>query len=487
MIRLCVDELQKATGAQVVCGSGQVELHGVCTDTRVLSKGVLFVALSGPNFDGNQFAQAAIAKGASALLLGGDLAELEVLRRELPSDVALLHHPDPRRALSDLGAWHRSRLNIPVIGVTGSCGKTTTKNMLVELLSNVRRVVGSPSSFNNDIGVPHTLFLADEETEVLVVEMGTNHPGEIAGLCRTARPNAAILTNIGASHLEGLHSVEGVAREKGDLIACLPQSGFMVLGADCPWTAQMRSLSAARATTFSVDGEGDLNATNVWFHAAGTTFRLNGHEVTFPLLGLHNVQNLLAALAACLGVGVKLEEILPFVSELSGSRRRLEKKTVGALTLLDDTYNANPESANASVRVLAGFHGHGRRVFVLGDMLELGDLAAELHHGVGQKVAEAGIDLLIVVGELTRATAAGAREGGLPKEHIVHYPTLESALVEIPELVKDGDIVLVKGSRAMGLERLVAQLMTSHSDSHRELAGSGDSQNNSGGQSGADL
>jgi UDP-N-acetylmuramoyl-tripeptide--D-alanyl-D-alanine ligase len=458
VIRLSVDDLTKATGAQLIAGQPTRQLHGVSTDTRSMQSDVLFVALSGPNFDGNQFAQAAIAGGAGALLLGGDLESVEALRSEVPEDVALLHHGDPRRALSDLGAWHRSRLNIPVIGVTGSCGKTTTKNILVELLSSVRRVVGSPSSFNNDIGVPHTIFLADEETEVLVIEMGTNHPGEISALCRTARPIGAILTNIGAAHLEGLLSIEGVAKEKGDLIACLPEAGFAVLEADSPWTPQMRALAAAPVITFSVDGGGDLNATDVWFHAAGTTFRLGGREVTFPLLGLHNVQNLLAALAACQGLGIPAEEILPFVSELSSGRRRLEKKTVGELTLLDDTYNANPESAKANVRVLAGIHGHERRVIVLGDMLELGELAAELHHDLGSSVAEAGIDKLFLVGELTRATAAGAREGGLAKENIVHFANLDEALVEIPGQLRDGDLVLVKGSRAMGLERLVTRL-----------------------------
>lgn len=470
MIRFTVDDLRKATGAELLHGDAMRPLHGVCTDTRTLTADSLFVALSGPNFDGNQFAQAALEGGAGALLLCGAAEDHAALLCDVPAGVAILCHNDSRRALADLGAWHRSRLDIPVVGVTGSCGKTTTKNILVELLSAVRKVVGSPSSFNNDIGVPHTLFLADEETEVLIVEMGTNHPGEISGLCRMARPNGAILTNIGASHLEGLHSIEGVAREKGDLIACLPPSGFAVLGADCRWTPRMRALTGSRVLTFSVDGEGDLNATDVWFHAAGTTFRLEGQEVTFPMLGLHNLQNLLSALAVCRGLGVQLEELLPHVSTLSGGHRRLEQKVFGGVTLLDDTYNANPESAKASVRVLAGIHGHERRILVLGDMLELGDLAAELHHEVGVHAARAGIDALYLVGELTRATAAGALEGGLAAERIVHYPSLAPALVEIPDELRDGDLVLIKGSRAMGLERLVAAIERSREQTNSDLA-----------------
>jgi UDP-N-acetylmuramoyl-tripeptide--D-alanyl-D-alanine ligase len=220
----------------------------------------------------------------------------------------------------------------------------------------------------------------------------------------------------------------------------------------------LRNSTAARVLTFSVEGDGDLDASDVWFHSAGTTFKLDGHEVTSPLLGLHNLQNLLAALAACRGAGVPLEGVLPRVSALSGARRRLEKKAVGGMTLLDDTYNANPESAKASVRVLAGIHGHRRRILVLGDMLELGGLAAELHHAVGVHAAQNGLDLLVLIGELTRATAAGALEGGLCAERIVHFAGLEEALVEIQDILADGDLVLVKGSRLMGLERIVTTL-----------------------------
>ncbi len=458
MIRLELAELPACTGAEELRRGRASSFSGVSTDTRTLEAGALFVALSGPNFDGNRFAAAAAERGASGVMLAGSAESLQPYLAELPEELAVYRHDDPRRALSDLASYHRSRLELPVVGVTGSCGKTTTKNILIELLSTVRRAVGSPNSFNNDIGVPHTLFLSDETTEVLVVEMGTNHPGEIAGLCRTSRPNGAIVTNIGASHLEGLLTVEGVALEKGELVACLPRQGFCVLNADCRFTPQLRSMTSARVITFSVDGDGDFNATDVWFHSGGTTFKLGEREVTFPLLGLHNVQNLLAALAACEGMGISLESVLPNVSRLSSSRRRMELKQLGPLSVFDDTYNANPESARASVRVLAGMHGYSRRVLVLGDMLELGDREAELHHAVGMLAAEARLDLCILVGELTRATAAGALEGGIAPEAIHHFPDVQAALEEIPELLRAGDLVLVKGSRRVGLERLVSVL-----------------------------
>jgi len=454
-----LQDVLDATGAVLVRGGSHVRMRGVSTDTRTLRAGELFLSLSGPNFDGNRFAAAAAERGAAGLLLRRETSVALELAR-VPDGTAVALHDSPARALADLAAWHRRRLDLPVIGITGSCGKTTTKNILLELLQDRARTVGSPASFNNAIGVPHTLLLADERTEVLVVEMGTSHPGEIASLCRMARPTAGIITNVGASHLEGLGSIAGVAREKGDLAASLPESGYCVLNADCRWTPELRELTAARILTFSVDGTGDLNATNVWFHPGGTTFCLNGeHEVTSPLLGLHTVQNLLAALAACVGLGIEPEEVLPAVSRLRAGRRRMERIEVGGLTLFDDSYNANPQSARASVRVLAGLHGHARRVLVLGEMLELGEFAAELHHEIGVLAAEAGVDSLLLLGELTQATAAGAVEGGLPLERILHFPEVEDGLEVIPGLLRDGDVVLIKGSRSTGLDRLVNRIM----------------------------
>ncbi len=459
-MRLCqIQDIVDSTGARLARGDSLREIRGVSTDTRSLAADDFFFALSGPNFDGNRFAVQAVERGAAGLMLKDDDGASPSIVGELPRDMPVLLHRCPRTALSELALWHRRRLAAPVIGITGSCGKTSTKNILIALLTTRARVVGSPNSFNNDIGVPHTLFLANEGTQALVVEMGTNHPGEIAGLCRTSRPTAGIITNIGAAHLEGLRSVAGIAEEKGALAKSLPPDGFCVLNADCRWTPTLREMTPARVITFSVDGEGDLNATDVWFHPGGTTFRLEGREVTSPLLGLHNVQNLLAALAACRGLGQSLDDVLPAVSRLAPTRRRMERLQAGPWTIIDDSYNANPESARASVRVLAGLHGHKRRVLVLGDMLELGGLAAEMHYAIGREAAAAGLDLIVLVGELTRATAAGALAGGLPLEQVVHVESTEEAIGRVPDLLCEGDVVLVKGSRRTGLDRLVTHLV----------------------------
>jgi UDP-N-acetylmuramoyl-tripeptide--D-alanyl-D-alanine ligase len=460
-MRLRLLDVLDSTGAELVRGDAGATVSGVSTDTREIAPGSLYVALAGPRFDGNLFAKEALEKGAGALLLRSEQDVPASLPERLPNGRPVALHIDPRRALVDLAAWHRARVTAPVIGVTGSSGKTTTKDVLTQLLSAHRSVIGSPRSFNNDIGVPLTLLLADEGTEALVVEIGTNSPGEIAALCRVAaRPTAGIVTNIGAAHLEGLGSLEGVAREKGDLAAAVPADGFVVLNADCRFSRQIASMTAARVITFSVEGEGDLNAHDLVFHAAGTTFRLNGHEVTSPLLGTHNVSNLLAALAACTGLGVPLDEVLPVVQHLAGGHQRMERHALpGGSLVLDDTWNSNPDSARAAVRVLAGLHGHRRRVLILGDMLELGRHAAEMHHEVGLAAAEADLDLVVLVGELAVAAAAGAMDGGLPAERVLHLPDAAAAIERVPSLVEAGDVVLVKASRGLRLERVVQRVV----------------------------
>ncbi len=458
MRRVTVRAVADAAGAAIVRGDASALLQGFSTDTRALREGELFVALQGHNFDGNRFARQALEAGAGALLLRGTLADAPAFA-QLPGAAPVLLHPEPRRALGDLGAWHRSHYQVPVIGITGSCGKTTTKNIAAELLARRLRVVASPSSFNNDVGVPHTLLLGDEATECFVVEIGTNHQGEIAALCRIARPTAGVITNVGASHLEGLGSLEGVAREKGDLAASIPRDGFVVLNADGRFFSELAARSSARILSFTTSGsDADLAAEDIVFHSGGTTFRLDGSEVTSPLLGIHNVQNLLAALCVCTGLGYPLEDVLPGVSTLRGGAQRMERIELGGLTLFDDSYNSNPESSRAAVRFLAGVHGHERRVLVLGDMLELGELAAELHHALGREAARAGIDLVVLVGELARAAAAGALEGGLPASAVLHLPTTADAEREVPALLTDGDVVLVKGSRGMALERVVRSI-----------------------------
>ena len=435
------------------------ELCRVSTDTRTLVQGDLFVALSGPNHDGNDFASRAVQAGAGALVL----REAEDLK--LPAgEVPVVLCADPRLALSQLAAWHRSRLQIPVVGITGSCGKTTTKNMLASLLGGYRRVVSSPASYNNDIGVPHTLFGAGASCEILVVEMGTNAPREIEALCRTAQPNGAIVTNVGASHLAGLGSEEGVALEKGALPASIGPEGWVVLNADSAWSDTLRARTAARVLTFGIEHAADVRASDLHFEGEQTTFQLDvplvgiSCQVRLPMLGQHAVANLLAALAACVGLGEDLHRVLEQVGTLRDGRGRMQRRQVGDLTLIDDSYNANPHSARAAVRVLMGIPA-SRRVLVLGDMHELGAVSAKEHRALGEFAARAKVEQLVTIGTEALDIATGAGLAGMPTFSVRHFPSVERASEAIHEFVGAGDVVLVKGSRAVGLEDLVQRIV----------------------------
>ncbi|MBM3977682.1 MAG: UDP-N-acetylmuramoyl-tripeptide--D-alanyl-D-alanine ligase, partial [Planctomycetes bacterium] len=410
MSSFTLDEIRRATGAVLWHGRAEARVRGVSTDSRTLPRESLYVALRGANFDGNAFAADACASGAAALLLRAENGQAP---RDLPDGVPVLLHADPQRALLALADFHRRRLKCPVIAITGSAGKTTTKNMLQALLEPSLRVVASEKSFNNDIGVPLTLLRADETTEVLIVEVGTNAPGEIAALAAVVRPSVSIVTGIGHAHLEKLGSLEGVAREKAALLAALPSDGLAVLNADCRQLPILRAALRSRVITCSVQGDADLVARELLFHGAGSSFRLGPLRVTLPLLGTHNVSNLLLAIAACQALGLGLDELLPRIACLQGGKQRLERHELAGITLIDDAYNANPESMRAAVRVLEGLHGYRRRVFVLGDMLELGPSSAELHHALGAEIASRSVDLLVLVGELARAAGAGALEAGL--------------------------------------------------------------------------
>jgi UDP-N-acetylmuramoyl-tripeptide--D-alanyl-D-alanine ligase len=467
MSAFLIEDIVAATGGELLFGDPRAACCGLSTDTRKVASGELFVALSGPRFDGNSFAEAAIEAGAAALILR---REDSLAARFAGAGVAIIVHDDPRAALGALARWHRRRLGLPVVGITGSCGKTTTKNYLVKLLSRVRRTVGSPLSYNNNVGVPLTLLAADASTEVLCCEMGSSGPGEIAELSSLVLPDIGVITGVGASHLEGLGSLEGVAIEKNELARALPKSGLLVVHDDGRFRDLFVSSTEAEVVTFGIDNgqrsDADLVATKLCFDGGRSVFELRGkglehlegREVTLPALGTHNVLNLLAALAVCRGLGIDLEEVLPAVAEIEGQSGRLESFELDGLVVIDDTYNANPESASAAVRVLAGIHGHTRRVLVLGDMLELGDFAVEMHHALGRAAAAAGIDKLVLVGELARAAEAGALEGGMQPAEVSHFTTRRAAEEALEGLFRKGDLVLVKASRGMRLEAFVRKL-----------------------------
>jgi UDP-N-acetylmuramoyl-tripeptide--D-alanyl-D-alanine ligase len=431
-------------------GEPSLLVTGVSTDSRTLRGGELFVSLRGPRFDGNAFAAGALEAGAVACLV-------ERGRSPAPRPGrASLEVDDPSRALRDLAGWYRARFTLPLVGVTGSCGKTTTKDYLAHLLSRRGRVAASEKSFNNAVGVPLTCFRIERGTRFAVLEVGTSARGEIGALAEIARPTAGIVTCVTESHLAGLRSIDGVAREKGDLLEILPPDGFAVLNVDCPRTAALADRTRARVRTVATVGPADFTASEIVAHAAGTAFLLNGEiPVTFPALGTHNVQNALLAIAAAVELGLEISEVALGIETLPAAPARLERKRFGDLEVLDDTYNANPASTQAAIRVLAGIRGAVRKVFVFGDMRELGERSAALHEEVGRAAAAGGVDLFATVGsEAARAAEAAIAEGRL-RGRVVRFADAGEAGAALGDLLRPGDLVLVKGSRAVGLERVV--------------------------------
>ena len=486
MIPITLEEVHGA--CEVLWSAGPtaaagLSIAGVTTDSRGDVSAKLFVGIPGPRFDGARFAAAAVEGGAVAVLAQDGPGVREALKRlAVEASVPVATCADAVSSLGAIGAAVRAKSSAGVVGITGSCGKTSTKEVLATLLGATRETCASRASFNNHIGVPLTLLEVAPDTQSLVVEIGTNHPGEIAPLAALARPDVAIVTNVGRSHLAGLGSLDGVALEKGALVASLRSGGTAILNADCPRTPELRARAAAgvRVLTFSSRGapEADLGAGEISVGPEGTRFTLRGaalpagaqgRGVTLPLLGEHAVANVLAALAAIVVLGADLDRSLEAVRLLRPAPHRLEASMARGVLLIDDAYNANPESVAAATQLLvkARLPGEGglggRRWLALGEMGELGAASSALHQEVGQMVARASIDRLVVVGPVgpgqpLAALLEAAVAGGVDAVHAASIEAGVERLTDAREGLSAGDALLVKASRAAGLEALVDQV-----------------------------
>lgn len=462
MPRWTLGELARAAHADIHGGALPEGVAAVGTDSRSLPPASLFVALRGPRFDGHRFVQAAIDAGARAVLV--DRTGAEAAAQYLESQKApWLVVDDTLKALGDLAQYHRRTVDKPVVAITGSNGKTTTKELLASALGQRGGVHRNAGNFNNLIGLPLTVLSWKEATWAAVLEMGMNAPGEIARLTEIAAPEVGVVTNVAAAHLEGLGSVEAVARAKAELYAGLSGDAVAIVNADDPVVQSVcRPQVHCRGVTFGAQADADVRILETRGVPDGVHLRMDVAgspvETTLPLIGAHNGHNAAAAAAAAWVLGVSEADIARGLASASvpDGRLRLRKGPLG-VQVLDDTYNANPESMRAAFAALVDrASGSGRCVAVLGDMLELGDDAPRLHREVGYAAAALGIDWVLALGEHSQAVADGARQQGTEASAFEDLDTLLGALEK--GLASD-DWILVKGSRGMRMERVVLHLV----------------------------
>ena len=455
MIEMSLTEVQ-----QILFNAGEcqpVVFKGISTDTRTLIAGNLFVAIEGDTFDGHDFIAETHQKGAVGLLVS------HKVNSPLPQIIV----NDTVQALGALSAAWRDRFSIPLIGITGSNGKTTLKNMVASILRaachhDTTQVLATDGNLNNAIGLPLTLARLNEKHRYAVIEMGMNHFGEIAYLTQLAKPTVAVITNAAESHLEGLQTIEGVARAKGEIFQGLNKNGIAILNRDDTYFNYWRELIADQLYfTFGLENPADVTATFSEKQTIILHTPRGDIDVTLPLLGRHNIMNALAATAATLAVEIDLVSIKTGLEKVQPALHRMQSYFLeNGARIIDDTYNANPFSLDAAVKTLATFSG--TKIVVLGDMKELGNDAKKMHANAGEKIRTAGIDYLFTFGELSLETTK--QFGG----NATHFTDREKLIAALQSHIKNNTTVLVKGSRSMRMEQIVYELTPhiQHANAH---------------------
>ncbi|MHB8835576.1 MAG: UDP-N-acetylmuramoyl-tripeptide--D-alanyl-D-alanine ligase [Candidatus Methylomirabilia bacterium] len=472
--RFGVTEILAATGGVLHAGPPEgSEAAGVSTDSRSLVRGELFVALSGPReqpvrivLDGHRFVGAALRGGAWGVLVEGQALQREELVRELAAwpGRAVIVVPDSLRALGDLAAYHRRRMPARIVGITGSNGKTTTKEMAFAILAARLRVLRSEGNLNNLVGLPLTLLGLEAGHEAAVVEMGMSRAGEIRRLAAIAAPQVGVVTNVGPVHLEGVGGFAGVAAAKAEIFEEIAPGGTAVLNADDPATPGLAERWAGNRIGFGLSAAAAVRAENIASAAQGTAFTLvlpDGERarVQMPWLGEHNVRNALAAAAAAHCLGADCAQIGAGLMQARPAAMRFEISTCPpGVTVVNDAYNANPASMRAALAAFALLPAAPRRALVLGDMLELGAAAPAEHQGLGRVAAQTAPALLLAVGAFAERVAEGARAEGLPASALATAPDAEAAAHLLAGWLRRGDLLLLKGSRGVRLERILERL-----------------------------
>lgn len=457
-----IEEILKATGGRVLQGGNQIVFPSISTDSRTVTEGALFIALRGQRFDGHHYAIEALEKRAGGVMIeerrAGDIRWNEYQTRPV------IVVRDTLQALGDIARDRRRKFGIPVVALTGSNGKTTTKEMIAACLETSFPTLKTQGNLNNRIGLPLTLLGLTEKERVAILEMGMNMPGEIRKLTEIAEPDVGLITNIQAAHLQGMGSLERIQEEKGELFRWMKKDGSIIVNQDDLRVVVLSEEFPGQKITFGIDHPADVMAKEIQIKGGeGTVFILvlegEETEVRLSLLGRHFVYNALSAIATASLFGIEKVKTIEALEQFRPFPMRMEVLSLGrGITLINDSYNANPDSMEVALRTLTEAKGKGRAIAVLGDMLELGEFAVEAHRQLGKRVAELSIDFLFVMGEEAPVVVESAIREGLSYERARVVESHSEAASLVRAMAEEGDWILVKGSRGMAMERVVEDL-----------------------------
>lgn len=448
-----VENILRATKGKLLKGNANTAVSGISTDSRTIKAGEFFVALTGEKFDGHDFIHQAVSRGTAGVLVSKDIEEISV--------ETVIAVTDTLQALGDIARLYRSGFSVSVVGITGSNGKTTTKDMTASVLGQKYSVLKSEGNFNNAIGVPLTLFRLSISHEIALIEMGTGAPGEMSRLVEIAQPDVAVVTNVAPTHQEFFGSVDAVAIEK-DVLARAANSA--VLNADDFRVANMSHGVSGKVISFGLlDSHAGVRADEIRQDRDGKSeFQLivseESIEVHLPSLGRHNIYNALAAASVGRIFNMGLHEIKEGLESYQGTPMRMQKMVANGITIIDDTYNSNPASLRAAVELLSTMECSSKRVAVVGDMLEMGEQSDELHREAGSFIASFSIQLLVTVGNEAAKMAEAALAAGIAEDSVVICETNPQAITYLREILTAGDVTLIKGSRGMKMEEIVEAL-----------------------------
>jgi UDP-N-acetylmuramoyl-tripeptide--D-alanyl-D-alanine ligase len=455
MQKLTFSDILGATSGELICGNVLGEFCNISTDSRKISSGDLFIPIAGEKFDGHDYIISAFSAGAEAVVTHKYIEPIPFK--------TIIQVKDTLIALREIAAFYRRKFNIPFIGITGSVGKTSTKDMIASVLKEKYKVLKTEGNFNNEIGLPLTVFNLDNFHEAAVLEMGMSGFGEISNLTYIAKPDIAVITNIGVSHIEKLGSRQNILKAKMEILEGLNEKGLLVLNGDDKLLYGLKDLLKFRTIYYGMEEGLDYQAYNIKTAGEnGTYFEITikntDYKIHIPIPGVHNVYNALAAIAIGIELKLPIEKIIRGISEFTNSKMRMDIITCKEVKIINDTYNASPQSMEAAINVLADIGGNKRKIAILGDMLEMGAWAYKAHMDIGKFAVSKAIDYILTVGENAKHIALGAIEAGAENSTIFSFENNSQLNNYLDSFLKKDDVILGKGSRGMKREEIVHYL-----------------------------